>query len=295
MNRPASIPIVTVHGGDVFPNADEGYVGLGAKQALLYNPRFILLGGPRNKHLSDIPGLEWHDYLTDYSKDANHFAKHAYRKLSGYSDLYDLAVLKRYFVLREFMETHGIFQVFSCDSDTMIYADVTREAETFGVNDIAFCIPATQLAYRWSASSHFSYFTLLGIREFCKFITDTYTDPKRLGKLKTKWTWHKKYKKPGGVCDMTFLYLYSKDHDVTNLSKATAGVAFDHHANTSENWYPDEYRMSFTHRKQITWKDSQPYGFSMYTDSLVRFAAIHLQGGAKKYVKDYVRQRAKNY
>lgn len=289
-----SIPIITVHGGNVWPHSDQSYVGIGAKQALLYNPRFILLGGPENKHLSSV--VEWYNYFKDYSRAANRFAKHAYRKLSFYLNSYDLAVLKRYFVLREFMSAHAIPWVFHCDSDTMIYCDVTREAARLDTPDVAFCIPAEQPRLRLSASSHFSYFTQEGISDLCEFIIHNYTDPSSLARLEEKWAWHRVHKEPGGVCDMTHLYLYSREHQVTNLSRVANSTAFDHHVNTPENYYPDEYRMSHTKRKQITWLDNQPYGYNTHLDALVRFNAIHLQGRAtKKLAGDYVRPRAVNY
>lgn len=288
------IPIITVHGGDVFPGSDQSYVSIGAEQALLYNPRFILLGGPKNKHLSGI--VEWYDYFENYSKAADHFARYVYRKLSFYSDLYDLAVIKRYFVLREFMSVHGMSQVFQCDSDTMIYCDVAREAALLDIADVAFCIPAEQPRFRLSASSHFSYFTQEGISDFCEFIIHSYINPFSLARLKEKWIWHKEHDAPGGVCDMTHLYLYSQEHQVTNLSRVVDNTAFEHHVNTSENYYPDEYRMSHTKRKQVTWIDNQPYGYNIRLNTLVRFNALHLQGrAAKRLAGDYVRPRAIDY
>jgi len=289
-----TVPIVTVHGGDVSPNADESYVGIGAQQALRYNSRFILLGGPRNRHLGEIEGVEWYNYLADYSQQATYFVKHAYRKFSFYSDLYNLAVMKRYFVLSEFMAAHKIDRVFSVDSDTMIYCDVEREAITFEVGDVAFCIPQNQTPQRLSASSHFSYFTQKGIVDFCQFMIDDYINASARARLEAKWAWHQQHEKPGGVCDMTHLYLYSLVRDVTNLSKVVEGTAFDHHVNTPENYWPDEYRMGES-RKEIVWKDHQPHGHNERIGKLVRFAGLHLQGGAKRLAQSYMRARAQSY
>lgn len=287
------IPIVTVHGGDVKPDRKDEYLRWTLRQASEYSERVILLGGPKVKPLTGK--AEYHDYLKDWSMSANLFAEHAYVKLSRYSDVYDLAVLKRYFVLRDFMKAEKLNLVFSCDSDLMLYSRPEDEARVFGVKDLAYCIPQHQPPYRWSASSHASYFSRDGVERFCDFVMETYTSKAGLAKLKRKWIWHQRNKKPGGVCDMTLLWLFSLENkDVVNLSRARGRElrAFDHHVNTPENELPGEYEMEGG-KKRLTWRDSKPFGHNAILGQDVRFAALHLQYDAKELAKSYFRERTR--
>lgn len=285
------IPVVTVHGGDVKPGSKDEYLRWTLRQASEYAQRVILLGGPKVKPLAGK--AEYYNYLRDWSMSAGLFAKYAYVKMSYYTDVYDLAVFKRYFVLRDFMEAEKLDLVFSCDSDVMLYSRPEDEASVFGVKDFAYCIPENQYAYRWSASSHAAYFSRDGIERFCDFIVETYTTRVGLAKLKRKWEWHQKQKKSGGVCDMTLLWLfYLENKDVVNLSRARGREprAFDHHVNTPENELPNEYEME-GRKKRLVWRNGKPYGHNLITGEEVRFAALHLQGGAKKLAESYYRRR----
>jgi len=285
------IPVITVHGGDVKLSSKDEYLRWTLRQASEYASRVILLGGPKVKCL--VGKAEYYDYLRNWSDSAKVFAENAYVKMSFYTNIYDLAVLKRYFVLRDFMEAQKIDLVFSCDSDVMLYSRPEDEAEAFGVKDIAFCIPQNQYAYRWSASSHAAYFSREGIERFCDFILKTYSSQSGLAKLQRKWDWHQKEKKPGGICDMTLLWLFSLENkDVVNLSRAIGSPlrAFDHHVNTTENELPNEYIMEGG-KKKLSWQSGQPYGHNKILDQDVRFAALHLQGGAKKLAMAYFKER----
>lgn len=284
MNK--TIPIVMVHGGRARPSESEDYLVTTLKQAHQWNERVVLLGGPRVKEYATTAQVGYYDYFTDYYTGVQDFIDNYYTQLSVYTRLYDIAVMERYFVLRDFMLTNDIEMVCNLDSDVMVYCDLSEEARKFPSDMYgAYCIPLEQFKYRMSASAHTAFFSKVGIVKLCDFITSSYKDPERFVTLQEKWDWHVREKKGGGVCDMTHLYLFSQEHPtrVYNLIDAVSsdGV-FEHNINVAENGLPEAFRM-LDGRKEVVWKNGLPYGFSTKLNMLVRFNTLHLQGRSIKY------------
>lgn len=287
-----SIPIVMVHGGKSRPDQVEDFLVTTLKQARQWNDRVVLLGGPRVRGYASQAQVEYYDYFKNYYAGVQDFVGKHYVQLSGYSKSYDIAVMERYFVLRDFMIKHNVDVLCNLDSDVMVYCDLSEEASKFPVDMFgAYCIPLVQFKYRLSASAHTSFFTKTGIVKFCEFMIASYTELERFAVLKEKWDWHVKENKPGGVCDMTHLYLFAQEFPskVYNLTGEVLGDGvFEHNIDVSENGLPGAFRMS-GRKKELVWEDGCPYGFSIVLDKLVRFNTLHLHS-RKQQVGEYFRE-----
>ena len=287
-----TIPIVMVHGGKVRPGAPEDFLITTLKQVHQWNDWVVLLGGPRVKDYASKAQVGYYDYFTDYYAGIQDFIDNYYVQLSHYSRPYDIAVMERYFVLRDFMLANNIEMVCNLDSDVMVYCDLTEEVRRFPSDMYgAYCIPLKQFKYRLSASAHTAFFSKTGIVKLCDFIATSYTDPERFAILQEKWDWHVREKKGGGVCDMTHLYLFSQEYP-TKVHNLTGGISgdgvFEHNINVAENGLPGAFRMS-GRRKELVWKKGCPYGFSTKLGMLVRFNTLHLQGPGKCLAESFYR------
>lgn len=286
------VPVVIVHGsGGVCPEVNQGYLATVLKQAQQYNRRVILLGDEANSHLE----VEHYDY-GDFSGEADRFLEKEYTKYSSYEDSYDKFCLSFYFILKEFMQAADLDVISNNDSDVMIYCDMTAEEQKLPADYLlACCIPEYQPPFRWSASTHTSFITLEAIHEICDFIHRVYTTPAGLEKIKSKWNFQVEHNLPGGICDMTMIYLFQQERQgkrIVNLTPVITSPdegAFSHNLSGSENGLQDEYRLQGRY-KELKWVDDQPYCWNLRLGTWVRFKTLHCQGGAKGLIQGFFRE-----
>jgi hypothetical protein len=187
------------------------------------------------------------------------------------------------FMLEEWMKKNDVQRVFLLDSDVITFANYSVElAPILFDNYIASLMTCeNQDNFRWASSCHFSYWTLEGLEDFTSFCIEAYHNKMIREQLETKWKWHNNYNKPGGVSEMTLLYLWSKDNSkVANSSKVINNTTVDHSINTSTNYSDNEYQMQLGIKK-IIFKNEIPYGFNKVLNKEIRFLCIHCQGTAK--------------
>ncbi len=279
------IPVVFTHRGD------QDYVQIAIKQARQWNERVILLGDESNA-IWDVE----HHYIAEYfGDDAQRVADYYEHMCSNPYD-FELYNLQEFFVLRDFMRTQGLDKIFACDSDVMIYADLTEEEKRFGDYLAVYSIPQEQWEYRWSASAHSAYWTFGGLCAFCDFIEETYATEAGLAKLREKWQWHQDSSTGGGICDMTLLWLFYMENAqwVHDICEVRDGVAFDHNIRVPENTEPDEYIMD-GELKAVDWPWRLPQPYCRHkgrNGEHIRFATLHFQNDAKRVMKDYYREKA---
>ena len=84
--------------------------------------RIILLGDDANK--TDNPNIE-HYLITDVMQSADDFEK-VYRHQSSNPYWYALICFQRWFIIRDFVEKNNISRFYGCDTDIMIYDDLTK-------------------------------------------------------------------------------------------------------------------------------------------------------------------------
>lgn len=284
-----AIPLIMTHGP-----GGESYLYYTLKQARQYNERVTLLGEPEHQHLTGDLGVEHYNWA-DFYTEARQFFDEEYVQYSHYKEGYDRHVMAIFFFLKEFMQIMDLEVIASVDSDMMVYCDMTQEEARLPKDYlVACCIPEYQPEYRWNASTETCFFTYEGACEMCNFMHQTYTTPEGLARLREKWDWHIANNRPGGVCDLTLLYLFveSRDRDrIVNLTPVITTAehgTFSHKISGDENSIQGEYRMD-GRLKEIQWRDGIPYGYNLRLRSWVRFKDIHLQGGDKVLAPSFYR------
>jgi len=282
------IPVIFIHRGNTT-------VHNAIAQAQQYNERVILLGDETNA--SSL--CEFYPYQQHLSVDARHMSQVYQHMHSNPGTEYRLANFLRWFIIAQFMQEKQLDKVFVADSDLLIYTNITEIANDWGTFDVLLGIPLRQGNYRWAAPGHASYWTLDGLRQFCSFAIQQYSTDVGLTRLQKKWDWHLRTGTNGGICDMTLLYLFQREHPelvgslLAVTGRSTSRVhAFDLNINYAENYAPDEYRLCtvpeapYGALKELTWLDGQPYGYNRPLDRLVRFDGLHFQAGAKRFIKE---------
>lgn len=278
------IPIIIAH-FDTSPD----YLNYSLSSAANLNDKVVLVGDKANQHTWKN---HW-DVSSAEPKKYQDFMK-SYVQMSDYSKKYEISFWKRMFLLEEWMKVHKADKAFLLDSDIVTFANYTTDVypllPQWCVAGLTF--PEKQDNFFWAASTHFSYWTLEGIESFTNFCIDTYTNKNNLRNLlEAKHQWHLENRFPGGVSEMTLLYLWSKDNSrVYNFAQALEGIAADHSISTSTNYHEDEYIVRFG-VKHFVFKDGVPYGHNKALKKKVKFICLHCQGDAKLAMKLLISNR----
>ncbi|MEB3310592.1 MAG: hypothetical protein VKJ02_10190 [Snowella sp.] len=273
MNQ-AEIPVVITH----FIGKPT-YLKFALKSAADFNKTVVLIGSDSNQ---DFWEHHWNTTLIECEKYQEF--KKWYVKMCTYDEKYDDVCWKRLFMLEEWMKRNNATQAFFLDSDIMTFANYSSVlAPVLSGNYTTFLNePQNQSNFRWSSCSHFAYWTLEAIEDFTSFCIEAYRSNKDLRtQLDAKWQWHIDNQQPGGICDMTLLYFWSKNNPrVANFTKVINDMTVEHCINVSENYLDDEYQMQLGVKK-IIFKNGIPYGFNKDLKKEIRFLCIHCQGTAK--------------
>jgi hypothetical protein len=210
-----------------------------------------------------------------------------YRLMANYPQRFDLQCFERYFILQSAMTEHGLNSIFHMDSDVLMFDDVRAfERQHLSPSGISAGIhmPASQPGLRMSYGGHTSYWTRSALDSFCEYLVNVYDAmPTQAGE---KWDWHRTTGVPGGVCDMTMLYLWAQGRKLANFAEPIGEAVFDYNINSAENAYPDEYQTYFG-KKKIFFRDGRPYGRLRKDGKAIRFRSLHFQGAAKTQMERY--------
>lgn len=197
------------------------------------NPNIYLLTSDSNTN-SYPPDIIVDD-LNRYCTLFEYFVTNIYKHMSTNPESLELLGFQRLFVLYEFMLYNQFDSIFYCDNNVLL--NVNINSLDFDFSKPHYCIPDNSVKYRCSASIHTSILPIDFLDDLINFIFDTYKN--NINVLKDKYTYHIDNNKDGGICDMTFLYLFSLENDVTNM----LDLNFDHGINTSESRNLDHYKM----------------------------------------------------
>ncbi|MBW4582600.1 MAG: hypothetical protein KME42_23770 [Tildeniella nuda ZEHNDER 1965/U140] len=282
------IPVIIAH----FDTA-PAYLGYSLSSAAGLNSQVILIGDKANQHVwknhwdaSSIEPEKYQNFMRNYVQ------------MSDYSKKYEISFWKRMFLLEEWMKVHGSDKAFLLDSDIITFANYTADVYPLLPQDCiaGLTTPEKQDNFFWAASTHFSYWTLEGIESFTNFCIDTYTNRNNLRSLlEAKHKWHLENCAPGGVSEMTLLYLWSKDNSrIYNFAKTLEGMASDHSISTPTNYHENEYKLRFG-VKQFVFKNGIPYGYNNVLNKKIKFVCLHCQGDAKLAMKLLVSKRWRRF
>jgi len=276
--------IIFIHKGDSW------FLPYALHQAITHNPddTILLSDQPPQKHFKGIHQVTFNDSDT---VEVAHF-KQSYKHMSTNSVEFEIFCWLRWFHLLDLMKKENITSAFYLDTDVMLYASACEMFNHFSESGELWCgfsIPEhADDSLDWTASGHTSYWTLESLEDFCKFITQSFSDPIHLAKYNKKWSWHQKNNVPGGICDMTTLFLFWREYSskINNFAKTQNKCVIDHNANLSLNYSEQEYLMN-RRIKAIKTIDGKGYFHRIAQNDSIRAFSIHFQGGAKKYMALY--------
>lgn len=271
------IPVVLINYGK------QEYLQYTINQALKKNKVILLtdLEAPQFNHNNfiqeNINNLVDSDYL-NFSKNYIHMSTNSYQ--------FELVCFLRWFLLKKYMDVKKIETVFYIDSDVFFYADANLEYKKYEQYDMT-------LIHRTAAVS--SFITSKGINNFCNFLSKTYSEKNsyEFEKIKSHYEVRRKFNLPGGVCDMTLFDFFHYHFDVGGgpgrvgeMMNIIDDSTYDHNINSKDQYYKFDGL-----RKEIEFKDGNPYVFNYKLNKYIKFNSIHFQGSAKSLMKEYYERK----
>lgn len=269
-----NIPLIFVHTGY------QKHLDIVIPQAEKCNDQVYLLGDSSNKNTS----TQWFNII-DYIDDRYETFKSNFINMSSNSAEFELNCFKRYFVCYQFAKIQRIDKFFMIDSDCLVYENLSN----LGLQkyDAGASIPKDQSNMNWTASPHCSLWSMDALDDFLNYLLMAY-DESNIEPLLKKWQYHQENNVPGGICDMTLLYLWmQKNTDKFKLFNGLGirnGKTFDHFLHVSEGYSSGDFKVnSFLEMKQIKFQEGKPY-FKYKDGTWIQSCTIHAQGARKKYI-----------
>lgn len=255
-----NIPIIIIHQGNPF------YLKNCLHHAKVYNPnsKIYLLGDESNRHLADEQVS--HVLISDYFTQAETFEP-LYRHQTSNPYQYNLFCFQRWFLLKEFMEAMELEHVFVCESDELLFCNVTEECRLYLESDF------TIICNHFANSIVMSY---QGIVKFTNFLIHAYSNKEITTSNDDYYSmfFHKGRRiYMGGVDDMRLFDIYKSDN-IAIVGTPVNNCCWDtaiHHS----NGFSMEKGI-----KKITWIDDLPYA-TYKNGELIRMLGIHFLGGHK--------------
>lgn len=262
-----SLPIVFIH------KSNSDYLKVSLSQAKKSNPdsQIYLLGDSNN---NCYPIIRHHN-MKDYFESADAFSKN-YKHLNSNPYDYELFCFQRWFVLKEFLVSNQIRRCFYIDSDVMLYANVSSEAEKLKEFDMTLSWPYLHD----SPSPHCLFINNSdSLFEFCDFLDEIYRNNTLLKVMNDQF---ERCRGNGGACDMTAFREYSKRARFTIGNTALSeDYLFDHNINESDGFETNK------EIKKIFWVGHVPFCKEVISGRQVRVNLLHFQGSAKRFMKEH--------
>lgn len=271
-SKPSRLPIVFIHYG----NSD--YLQHSLRQAKRTNPHspLYLLGDESNDCYEEVI----HHPFADYAQEAEAFSR-IYKHYNTTPFHYELFNFQRWFILQEFLHHNYLERCLYLDSDTLFYADASKEQKRFAPFDFT-------LSKKTSGCTFF-----LNRREalnnFCRFLTGIYTRRDRYAydRMVAHFALRQKHRLEGGVCDMTAFGLYGELYfgHIGEVALINDGSIYDPNINT-----PDPGFAMHDGIKKVIWKQGYPYGIHLKTGQEIRFNSLQFQGRAKRLMPHFLQE-----
>lgn len=271
----SDIPVIFIHKGY------EAYLDCTLRQASKKNPVYLL--GDRDQGPDSITFQN----IDELRGGCDDFARN-YTHLNTTPFDFEVFCYQRWFILKNFMVKNNIPVVFYCDSDVMLFEDVSKEWKKFDQFDMT-------LLHRTAAVS--SFITLEAVDNFCKLLLNTYLnkDSYNYKKIASHFHVRQECRLGGGVCDMTFFEFFHYCSDcgggpgkVGEMMHIIDGSTYDHNINV-----PDQDFDFADGRKNFKIKNGFPYVFSRQLNKDIKFNSLHFQGPAKRFIQETFHQFGK--
>lgn len=225
-----------------------------------------------------------------YSSNMSRF-QNLYKHYSTNSYQLEFICIIRWMCIYEYMQKHNIMKAFICDSDVLLYDNISKLVEQFYPDDMYLCTSPSK-----NVTGSQCIFTRTKLFEFIQFVFKFYET-----QIPMLDAWKKTYKDPGGICDMTLLYYFAhgtKDFQgirlphypyfENDLNKiVNDDFTFDLHMGCCGNhMYPDDYEIVNNHKK-IKMIDGKAYCYNKRLGKDIRFVLLHFQGHNKIIMNQY--------
>ena len=268
--REKKVPIIVVHRGN------QQYLRDALRCAREAGNKVILIGDETNSK-----DVDWIDYKACASEEYVRFEK-AYEHMSSNPYKFELICFERYFLTYTYMKKNHIDECVMMDSDICLYEKVTPMS-FYGV-DLAISIPEQKTKYTMAASAHFSYWKIETMKKMLEFLIASYEN--ELEDIYEKWNWHKETNTPGGICDMTLLYLFAKQYEGTilNTDEVLTPLLFDQVMSDYKNHGMEFITMKNGHTKKVFKTKEEKMCYKTTDDEIFPVLYIHAQGGDKRYI-----------
>lgn len=228
-----------------------------------------------------------------------------YVHLSSAPIEFELLCFKRYFYLYAVAKQRGLNHFWMIDSDATVLQDLTAITNDFLLpNDYCAGISTprqsafNQDGFWWACSPHTSFWTIAGLEDFLSFLKNLYKGETR-ELLDQKYEWHLQNNMPGGICDMTALFLWQKNKgNVYNFAKAhLEGLPFfDNNLNETGNVIDHEFAMvQNVMLKKVTQLNKMHWVHKSEGTQAMPVAALHFQGRAKVCMATFEKEHQITY
>ena len=269
-----------------FHSGYQNYLKTTIEQASKNN-EVILIGDDSNEHLQNIKNVE-HVHLKNHYEEIEKFLS-LYKHMHTGGQKFEEWCFIRWLAVRNVAKSIKCDNLFYGDSDNLIFSNLSKVYNDIGKPELALAIPERQPYFRQSATGEVSYWSFEMLNKFCNYLIQLYDEPFEFRKLLQKWNHHKSNNLPGGVCDMTALWHFTRKNKAMIITDLLPdGTSFDHSINNSANYYDDEYRFS-NGVKEIEFINNEPYGYNLKHDKKVKFHNLQFQGNSKVLIDRYKR------
>lgn len=258
-------------------------------QAEKYQNEVYLFGDNVNKdwcekwvHVNSIFSEKWKCFLN------------VFENYSTYPDAWAKGIFHRFFLFEEYARENNINQFFVLDSDMLVYAKLA-DIQAWDAYDFAAAMPYHQKLgndiennLRWTINAGLSYWTLEALADFTSFCIEAFTSKKDM--LLKKWDFHQKYHYPGGICEMSLIYLWVQEHKIrfcNIVEKLINGKAFNSDVNGKENYYRNDYKCSITLNTKCLFFKNGELVMKTFAGDFVPVYNLHFIGDSKMLMHDY--------
>ncbi len=254
MLHKTGIPIIFLHVGD------KTIVDLALRQAGLASPDsdIILL----SDEVRALPFEATQALIPEYSKGFKAFQA-AYTHVSANPEGYELVCFARWFILREFVQRHGIDRFCIFDSDIMLFSPVEHFAAEF----------TGYHAGNWAWANVFN--GMEALDKMCEHFHNVFSNKTLLNDLAQKYTQHG----VPHISDMYLLYeLAEQDHTFLDQSDFPS-KGYDHNIQSSEGGL---YDMNGSIKHLVMKPGGMPIARRSRDGAAIPFHFLHFQGLSKR-------------
>lgn len=230
-----------------------------------------------------INGVNIH-CISDYEDDNSRMLEKNFLSLSSVPSELELAWIKRWLILHNFMQSGVRPPILYLDNDVLLFTCILDWPEE---------IKKADYSLSENTSPHTNWISNTSVlQEFSKYILSIYID-RESEFLKFESIYKKMQAKgaPGGVGDMMLWTHFSRQELFPSAIKDISQVfnkteSFDHNIHTTNNIWEKEGKY-----KKINFRHGAPYCHNLEHQRAIKLNTLHFQGGAKSKMVDILNDK----